>query len=279
MQAGRRVLIAAHGNSLRALVKYLDQISDEDIVELNIPTGIPLVYELDAPLAPIRTTTWAIPKPRRPRLTPWRSRPEMERRCPRMRASDTRRRSDRRLLDFFLGRLRRTRSAATSGTAGRWRSFRTRRLRLAARRSRTLRSWRRCSCPTNPITVSSDTRMSSPAARAFSRHASTRASLGHGRGDGIRHLTCQLVHERVHASLHAESQPVATPRTATPTTSSRRSACASWTMVREIKERKPKVHDLPHCRDSSAKVSNANLVSQSRSTTGRPQPPRSLRMP
>ena len=44
---GKRVLIAAHGNSLRALVKYLDGISDQDIVELNIPTGVPLVYELD----------------------------------------------------------------------------------------------------------------------------------------------------------------------------------------------------------------------------------------
>jgi 2,3-bisphosphoglycerate-dependent phosphoglycerate mutase len=52
--AGRRVLITAHGNSLRALVKYLDSISDTDIVELNIPTGIPLVYELDAALRPIR---------------------------------------------------------------------------------------------------------------------------------------------------------------------------------------------------------------------------------
>jgi 2,3-bisphosphoglycerate-dependent phosphoglycerate mutase len=51
---GRRVLIAAHGNSLRALVKHLDGISDEAIVELNIPTGIPLVYELDRGLAPIR---------------------------------------------------------------------------------------------------------------------------------------------------------------------------------------------------------------------------------
>ena len=51
---GRRVLIAAHGNSLRALVKYLDGISDQAIVELNIPTGIPLVYELDAELRPIR---------------------------------------------------------------------------------------------------------------------------------------------------------------------------------------------------------------------------------
>jgi 2,3-bisphosphoglycerate-dependent phosphoglycerate mutase len=47
VRSGKRVLIAAHGNSLRALVKYLDNISDQDIVELNIPTGIPLVYELD----------------------------------------------------------------------------------------------------------------------------------------------------------------------------------------------------------------------------------------
>jgi len=50
---GQRVLIVAHGNSLRALVKYLDAISDADIVELNIPTGIPLVYELDATLRPL----------------------------------------------------------------------------------------------------------------------------------------------------------------------------------------------------------------------------------
>jgi 2,3-bisphosphoglycerate-dependent phosphoglycerate mutase len=48
------VLIAAHGNSLRALVKYVDGISDADIVELNIPTGIPLVYELADDLKPIR---------------------------------------------------------------------------------------------------------------------------------------------------------------------------------------------------------------------------------
>jgi 2,3-bisphosphoglycerate-dependent phosphoglycerate mutase len=51
---GKRVLISAHGNSLRALVKYLDNISDHDIVELNIPTGIPLVYELNDDLTPIR---------------------------------------------------------------------------------------------------------------------------------------------------------------------------------------------------------------------------------
>lgn len=50
---GKRVLIAAHGNSLRALVKYLDKMSDEEIVGLNIPTGIPLVYELDKDLKPI----------------------------------------------------------------------------------------------------------------------------------------------------------------------------------------------------------------------------------
>ena len=47
MRAGKQVLICAHGNSLRALVKHLSGISDEDIVKLNIPTGIPMVYELD----------------------------------------------------------------------------------------------------------------------------------------------------------------------------------------------------------------------------------------
>jgi 2,3-bisphosphoglycerate-dependent phosphoglycerate mutase len=54
VRTGQRVLIAAHGNSLRALVKHLDGISDSDIVELNIPTGVPLVYELDRDLKPIR---------------------------------------------------------------------------------------------------------------------------------------------------------------------------------------------------------------------------------
>jgi 2,3-bisphosphoglycerate-dependent phosphoglycerate mutase len=54
VRAGRRILIAAHGNSLRALVKYLDGISDEEIVGLNIPTGVPLVYELDPDLKPLR---------------------------------------------------------------------------------------------------------------------------------------------------------------------------------------------------------------------------------
>jgi 2,3-bisphosphoglycerate-dependent phosphoglycerate mutase len=54
IRAGQRVLVVAHGNSLRALVKYLDDVSETDIVELNIPTGIPLVYELDADLKPIR---------------------------------------------------------------------------------------------------------------------------------------------------------------------------------------------------------------------------------
>jgi 2,3-bisphosphoglycerate-dependent phosphoglycerate mutase len=54
IRSGRRVFIVAHGNSLRALVKYLDQVSDEEILELNIPTGIPLVYELDDGLKPIR---------------------------------------------------------------------------------------------------------------------------------------------------------------------------------------------------------------------------------
>jgi len=55
IKSGKRAIISAHGNSLRALVKYLDNISDEDIVGLNIPTGIPLVYELDDDLKPIRS--------------------------------------------------------------------------------------------------------------------------------------------------------------------------------------------------------------------------------
>ena len=50
---GKRVLVAAHGNSLRALIKYLDQMGDQEIVELNVPTGVPLVYELDAELRPL----------------------------------------------------------------------------------------------------------------------------------------------------------------------------------------------------------------------------------
>jgi 2,3-bisphosphoglycerate-dependent phosphoglycerate mutase len=54
LRRGERVLVAAHGNSLRALVKHLDGISDRDIVELNIPTGVPLCYELDDDLRPIR---------------------------------------------------------------------------------------------------------------------------------------------------------------------------------------------------------------------------------
>ncbi|TAK83059.1 MAG: 2,3-diphosphoglycerate-dependent phosphoglycerate mutase [Aquabacterium sp.] len=54
IKAGKRLVVAAHGNSIRALVKYLDDISENDIVGLNIPNGIPLVYELDANLKPIR---------------------------------------------------------------------------------------------------------------------------------------------------------------------------------------------------------------------------------
>ncbi len=53
IQQGKRIVIAAHGNSIRALVKYLDNISDSDIVGVNIPNGVPLVYELDAELRPI----------------------------------------------------------------------------------------------------------------------------------------------------------------------------------------------------------------------------------
>lgn len=56
VKEGKRLIIAAHGNSLRALVKYLDNISDDEIVNLNIPTGIPLVYELDENLKPIKSS-------------------------------------------------------------------------------------------------------------------------------------------------------------------------------------------------------------------------------
>jgi 2,3-bisphosphoglycerate-dependent phosphoglycerate mutase len=54
IRAGKRIVVAAHGNSIRALIKYLDNISDDEIVGLNIPNGIPLVYELDSHLKPIR---------------------------------------------------------------------------------------------------------------------------------------------------------------------------------------------------------------------------------
>ena len=53
MKAGKRVLIAAHGNSLRGIVKHLDEMSDEAIMGLNLPTGIPFVYELDENLKPV----------------------------------------------------------------------------------------------------------------------------------------------------------------------------------------------------------------------------------
>jgi 2,3-bisphosphoglycerate-dependent phosphoglycerate mutase len=62
VKSGKRVVIAAHGNSLRALVKHLDNISDDDIVGLNIPTGIPLVYDLDADLRPIKHEYLADPE-------------------------------------------------------------------------------------------------------------------------------------------------------------------------------------------------------------------------
>jgi len=55
IQSGKRIIIAAHGNSIRALVKYLDNISDAEITELNIPTGLPLVYELSADMKPLKS--------------------------------------------------------------------------------------------------------------------------------------------------------------------------------------------------------------------------------
>jgi 2,3-bisphosphoglycerate-dependent phosphoglycerate mutase len=54
VRAGKRVLVAAHGNSLRALIKHLDNVGNAELVGLNVPTGIPLVYELDAELKPLR---------------------------------------------------------------------------------------------------------------------------------------------------------------------------------------------------------------------------------
>jgi 2,3-bisphosphoglycerate-dependent phosphoglycerate mutase len=54
IRSGKRVIVAAHGNSIRALVKYLDNISDTEITELNIPTGLPLVYEFDKELKPLK---------------------------------------------------------------------------------------------------------------------------------------------------------------------------------------------------------------------------------
>ncbi len=73
-RSGERVVIAAHGNSIRALVKYLDNIGDDAIVGVNIPNGIPLVYELDDDLqAHPPATTWAMPKPPPKQLRPWRA--------------------------------------------------------------------------------------------------------------------------------------------------------------------------------------------------------------
>jgi 2,3-bisphosphoglycerate-dependent phosphoglycerate mutase len=54
IHSGQRVVVAAHGNSIRAMVKYLDGISDDEIVGVNIPTGVPLVYDLDADLKPLK---------------------------------------------------------------------------------------------------------------------------------------------------------------------------------------------------------------------------------
>ena len=54
IRSGKRVLVSAHGNSIRAMVKYLDGVSDQDLVGLNIPNGIPLVYELDENLRPLK---------------------------------------------------------------------------------------------------------------------------------------------------------------------------------------------------------------------------------
>jgi 2,3-bisphosphoglycerate-dependent phosphoglycerate mutase len=66
LKRGRQVLVVAHGNSLRALVKMLDGLSEQAVVELNIPTGVPLLYEFDEPLRRAPAATWAIRKPSAP---------------------------------------------------------------------------------------------------------------------------------------------------------------------------------------------------------------------
>lgn len=72
LRTGKTVLIAAHGNSLRALVKYLDQMSDDDVVGLNIPTGIPLRYDLDADLRPkVAGGTYLDPEAAAAEPRPW----------------------------------------------------------------------------------------------------------------------------------------------------------------------------------------------------------------
>ena len=128
--SGQRVLIAAHGNSLRALVKYLDEVSEADIVELNIPTGIPLVYELDDELKPIDgITTWVTRRQRRPPRRAWPTRPHRSRT---LQKHDEPVCSAGRLVFLLISsattiatRLvqpsRRQLSAASAGTGGRWR--------------------------------------------------------------------------------------------------------------------------------------------------------------
>ena len=74
---GRKPLIVAHGNSLRALVKHLDGLTDQEVVDLNIPTGIPLVYDLDDSLAGGRAAgIWVMPMRRRRPPKPWPARPD-----------------------------------------------------------------------------------------------------------------------------------------------------------------------------------------------------------
>ena len=104
LMAGKVTLVAAHGNSLRAIVKHLDQISDEAVVGLNIPTGIPLVYELDDDLKPTETAvaTWT---PRPPR--------------PPSRQSRTRARSSCWRPGAYVSNP----AAETDGLGGRWRTF------------------------------------------------------------------------------------------------------------------------------------------------------------
>ena len=186
IESGQRVLIAAHGNSLRALVKYLDNISEEDIVELNIPTGIPLVYELDDELRPIRhyylgdPAAAAAARARRDRrrkaaATKYKKADPLARIGPTF-LSDCL--AAERPADYSTGSAvssaairserRKRRSLAVTSNVRRCCTSRTGRAGVV-----TFASAAVCERFTKPTTASSVTFISNPAARAFSRHAST----------------------------------------------------------------------------------------------------------
>ena len=193
IRAGQRVLIAAHGNSLRALVKYLDNVSESDIVELNIPTGIPLVYELDDDLKPIRHYYLGDPAAAAAAAAKRRESDQGIALGGSELASRRTRENEKGRRAGAAGLIVRARvsvprySTGSAVSSAAIRSERRNRRSLAvtsnARRGCTTRAGVAtfasvcdcCGCErlTNPTTASSVTFISKPAARAFSRHAST----------------------------------------------------------------------------------------------------------